>query len=59
VGGAALSPEGQVAVVTGGVSGIGAAIAQGLEQDGATVEIFDLELGRYTAIERWLEEVWG
>jgi NAD(P)-dependent dehydrogenase (short-subunit alcohol dehydrogenase family) len=32
-------------VVTGGASGIGAAIANGLEDDGAAVEIFDLENG--------------
>jgi len=36
---------GRVAVVTGGASGIGAAVVQGLEQDGATVEIFDLSNG--------------
>ena len=40
-----MSLEGQVAVVTGGASGIGAAVVQGLEQDGATVEIFDLDNG--------------
>jgi NAD(P)-dependent dehydrogenase (short-subunit alcohol dehydrogenase family) len=40
-----VSLDGQVAVVTGGASGIGAAVAQGLEQDGATLEIFDLENG--------------
>ena len=40
-----MSLDGQVAVVTGGASGIGAALAQGLAQDGATVEIFDLENG--------------
>jgi 3-oxoacyl-[acyl-carrier protein] reductase len=40
-----VSLDGQVAVVTGGASGIGAAVAQGLEQDGATVEVFDLQNG--------------
>jgi NAD(P)-dependent dehydrogenase (short-subunit alcohol dehydrogenase family) len=40
-----VSLDGQVAVVTGGASGIGEAVAQGLEQDGATVEIFDLQSG--------------
>ena len=40
-----MSLDGQVAVVTGGASGIGAAVAQGLTEDGATVEIFDLENG--------------
>jgi NAD(P)-dependent dehydrogenase (short-subunit alcohol dehydrogenase family) len=37
--------EGRRALVTGGASGIGAAIAKGLEDDGAAVEIFDLENG--------------
>jgi 3-oxoacyl-[acyl-carrier protein] reductase len=37
--------DGQVAVVTGGASGIGAAVARGLAEEGATVEIFDLENG--------------
>ncbi len=32
-------------MVTGGASGIGAAIVEGLSEDGATVEIFDLENG--------------
>lgn len=40
-----MSLDGQVAVVTGGASGIGAAIAQGLADDGAAVEVFDLENG--------------
>lgn len=40
-----MSLDGQVAVVTGGASGIGAAVAAGLAGDGATVEIFDLENG--------------
>ena len=40
-----MSLDSQVAVVTGGASGIGAAVARGLAQDGATVEIFDLENG--------------
>jgi 3-oxoacyl-[acyl-carrier protein] reductase len=40
-----VSLDGQVAVVTGGASGIGAAVAHGLTQDGATVEILDLENG--------------
>lgn len=40
-----MSLDEQVAIVTGGASGIGAAIAEGLAEDGATVEIFDLENG--------------
>jgi NAD(P)-dependent dehydrogenase (short-subunit alcohol dehydrogenase family) len=40
-----VSLEGQVAIVTGGASGIGAAVAAGLAEDGATVEVFDLENG--------------
>jgi NAD(P)-dependent dehydrogenase (short-subunit alcohol dehydrogenase family) len=38
-----LSLSGQVAVVTGGAQGIGAAIAEGLRSDGAAVEVWDLE----------------
>ena len=34
--------EGQVAIVTGGASGIGRAIAQRLSRDGAVVAVFDL-----------------
>jgi NAD(P)-dependent dehydrogenase (short-subunit alcohol dehydrogenase family) len=36
------SLEGKVAIVTGGAQGIGAAIATGLEEDGATVVVADL-----------------
>jgi pyridoxal 4-dehydrogenase len=40
-----VSLAGQVAVVTGGAQGIGRAIARRLEDDGATVEVLDLETG--------------
>jgi NAD(P)-dependent dehydrogenase (short-subunit alcohol dehydrogenase family) len=43
-------------VVTGGASGIGAAIAGGLAQDGATVEIFDLQGGVDVASEQSVRE---
>jgi NAD(P)-dependent dehydrogenase (short-subunit alcohol dehydrogenase family) len=37
-----VSLSGQVAVVTGGAQGIGRAIADGLSEDGAAVEVWDL-----------------
>jgi NAD(P)-dependent dehydrogenase (short-subunit alcohol dehydrogenase family) len=40
-----VSLAGQVAVVTGGAQGIGRAIADGLREDGAAVEIWDLDTG--------------
>jgi NAD(P)-dependent dehydrogenase (short-subunit alcohol dehydrogenase family) len=40
-----VSLSGQVAVVTGGAQGIGRAIADGLSEDGAAVEIWDLATG--------------
>ena len=35
--------DGKVAIVTGGAQGIGAAIARGLEEAGATVLVADLD----------------
>ena len=40
-----MTLDGQVAVVTGGAQGIGAAIAAGLREDGASVEVWDLSNG--------------
>jgi NAD(P)-dependent dehydrogenase (short-subunit alcohol dehydrogenase family) len=34
--------DGKIAIVTGGAQGIGAAIARGLEAEGATVVVADL-----------------
>src|ERR1700759_257492 len=48
--------EGQVAAVTGGGSGIGAAICRRLAQDGATVAALDLSLG---AAQKVVEELPG
>ena len=47
-----LSLEGRVAVVTGGASGLGKAIAQRLAADGARLIISDIQadLGRATAV---------
>jgi len=47
-----VSLAGQVAVVTGGARGIGRAIARRLEDDGATVEVLDLETGVDVSDER-------
>lgn len=47
-----MSLAGQVAVVTGGARGIGRAIARRLEDDGATVEVLDLETGVDVSDER-------
>ena len=38
-----MTLDGKIAIVTGGAQGIGAAIARGLEQEGATVVVADLE----------------
>ena len=50
---------GRLAVVTGGASGIGAAVARQLAQDGASVVIADLDLARAEALARAIREVHG
>ena len=45
------SLTGLVAIVTGGASGLGAAIAQRLKEDGATVAVFDLASDAATGTE--------